>query len=179
MDVPAWQAWLIWSFGPALFFYAFFQRVAPSIMIDPLMRDLNIQGAVLGNLSAFYFYSYALMQIPVGLLMNRFGPRRLMTFGAGVCALGTLLFAMSHSLPMAYAGTFAGWSRRKFRLCQFSDPRQPLVAEAPIRSVLRSVDGRRHDWWDVGPGASGSLRRGQWLAFCHRQFGVCGVFFSP
>jgi len=104
VDVPAWQAWLIWSFGPALFFYAFFQRVAPSIMIDPLMRDLNIQGAVLGNLSAFYFYSYALMQIPVGLLMNRFGPRRLMTFGAGVCALGTLLFAMSHSLPMAYAG---------------------------------------------------------------------------
>ncbi len=68
------------------------------------MRDLNIQGAVLGNLSAFYFYSYALMQIPVGLLMNRFGPRRLMTFGAAVCAFGTLLLALSYSLPIAYAG---------------------------------------------------------------------------
>ncbi len=34
IEVPAWQAWLIWGFGPALFFYAFFQRVAPSIMID-------------------------------------------------------------------------------------------------------------------------------------------------
>jgi MFS family permease len=87
-----------------LFFYAFFQRVAPSIMIDPLMRDLNIQGAVLGNLSAFYFYSYALMQIPVGLLMNRFGPRKLLTFGAAVCALGTFMFAFSYSLPSAYGG---------------------------------------------------------------------------
>ncbi len=73
-------------------------------MIDPLMRDLAIKGAVLGNLSAFYFYSYALMQIPVGLLMNRFGPRRLLTFGAAVCALGTAIFALSHSLPVAYAG---------------------------------------------------------------------------
>ena len=102
--MPAWHAWLIWSFGPALFFYAFFQRVAPSIMIDPLMRDLDIHGAVLGNLSAFYFYSYALMQIPVGLLMNRFGPRRLLTFGATVCAVGTALFALAQNLPIAYAG---------------------------------------------------------------------------
>ncbi len=102
--MPAWRIWLIWSFGPAVFFYAFFQRVAPSIMIDQLMRDLDINGAVLGNLSAFYFYSYAFMQIPVGLLMNRFGPRRLLTFGAGICALGTLLFAAAQSLPIAYAG---------------------------------------------------------------------------
>jgi len=73
-------------------------------MIDPLMRDLDIHGAVLGNLSAFYFYSYALMQIPVGLLMNRFGPRRLLTFGAAVCAFGTGAFALAETLPMAYGG---------------------------------------------------------------------------
>lgn len=87
-----------------MFFYAFFQRVAPSVMIDQLMRDLNAGGAVLGNLSAFYFYAYASLQIPVGLMMDRFGPRRLLTFGAMVCAFGTILFALSTSLGTAYAG---------------------------------------------------------------------------
>lgn len=70
-----WLPWLIWSFGPALFCYAWFQRMAPSIMIEQLMRDLAINGAALGNLSAFYFYAYAGLQLPVGLLMDRYGPR--------------------------------------------------------------------------------------------------------
>ncbi|HEY5701459.1 MAG TPA: MFS transporter [Gammaproteobacteria bacterium] len=102
--LPSWLPWMVWSFGPAMFFYAFFQRVAPSVMIDQLMRDLNVTGAVLGNLSAFYFYAYASLQIPVGLMMDRYGPRRLLTFGAMVCATGTLLFALATSLGTAYVG---------------------------------------------------------------------------
>jgi MFS family permease len=101
---PSWLPWLVWSFGPAMFFYAFFQRVAPSIMIDQLMRDLKVGGAVLGNLSAFYFYAYASLQIPVGLLMDRYGPRRLLCFGAIVCAGGTAIFALASALGPAYLG---------------------------------------------------------------------------
>jgi MFS family permease len=100
----AWLPWLIWSFGPALFFYAWFQRVAPSIMIDQLMRDLGMSGAALGNLSAFYFYAYAGLQLPVGLLMDRYGPRRLLTAGAAVCAGGTLVFATAELVAVAYLG---------------------------------------------------------------------------
>ncbi len=102
--MPRWLPWLVWSFGPAMFFYAFFQRVAPSIMIDQLMRDLKVSGAVLGNLSAFYFYAYASLQIPVGLLMDRYGPRRLLCFGAIVCAGGTAIFALADNLGPAYLG---------------------------------------------------------------------------
>lgn len=54
-------------------------RVAPSVTIDELMRDFAVGTTAIGNLSAFYFYGYAGMQIAVGLLMDRFGPRRLMT----------------------------------------------------------------------------------------------------
>jgi MFS family permease len=102
--MPSWLPWLIWSFGPALFFYAWFQRVAPSIMIDQLMRDLDMSGAALGNLSAFYFYAYAGLQLPVGLLMDRYGPRRLLTLGAAVCAGGTLVFALAEMTAVAYLG---------------------------------------------------------------------------
>jgi MFS family permease len=49
----------------------------------------------MGNLSAFYFYSYVAMQVPTGLLADHWGPRRLLTLGAAVAGLGTLLFAVS------------------------------------------------------------------------------------
>lgn len=97
------MAWLIWGLGATLFCYGFFQRVAPSVMIDPLMRDFAVSGAVLGNLSAFYFYAYASLQIPVGLMVDRWGPRRMLAFGATLCALGTLVFATAESLLVAYA----------------------------------------------------------------------------
>ena len=48
-----------------LYGYIFFVRVAPSVMISELMRDFAVSGAILGNLSAVYFYAYAGMQIPL------------------------------------------------------------------------------------------------------------------
>ena len=64
-------------------------------MVSELMRDFAVGGAILGNLSAFYFYGYSLMQVPVGVLMDRFGPRRLLTMSALACTAGCLLFAVS------------------------------------------------------------------------------------
>ena len=47
---------------------------------------------MLGNLSAAYFYGYAGMQVPVGMMLDRFGPRRLMTIAALLCAAGAAMF---------------------------------------------------------------------------------------
>lgn len=95
-----------WSTGALFFFYAWVLRVAPSVMIDEMMRDLAIGGAVIGNLSAVYFFGYAGMQVPVGLLIDRFGPRRLMAAAALVCAGGCVLFAMSSGITGVAAGRF-------------------------------------------------------------------------
>jgi len=83
----------------ALFFgLAFVQRVAPSVMTVELMRDFAVGGAALGTLSGWYFYAYAGIQLPVGVLNDRFGPRKLMSAALAVCALGSLGFALSDSL---------------------------------------------------------------------------------
>jgi len=103
--VPA-IAWAGWILGSVYFAYAFFQRVAPSVMVDGLMRDFAVGGAILGNLSAFYFYAYAGLQLPVGLLVDRWGPRRVLTVTAAFCGLGTVLFATADGLAAAYAGRF-------------------------------------------------------------------------
>ena len=90
-----------WLVGALFFFYAWILRVSPSVMVEDLMRDFAVGGAVVGNLSALYFYGYAGMQIPVGLLLDRFGPRRLMTAAAGLVAVACLLFAASQGLASA------------------------------------------------------------------------------
>ena len=101
---PSGLAWGIWVLGALLYLVAFFQRVSPAVMTDQLMAEFAIGGAALGNLSAFYFYAYVVMQIPTGLLADRWGPRKLLTSGAAVAAVGGLLFAMSPSLAWAGAG---------------------------------------------------------------------------
>lgn len=101
---PAALAWSVWGLGALLYLVAFYQRVAPAVFTDRLMAEFSLGGAALGNLSAFYFHAYVAMQIPTGLLADRWGPRRLLTAGTAVATLGTLLFAMAPSYAWASAG---------------------------------------------------------------------------
>jgi MFS family permease len=101
---PARLAWFVWGLGALLYLIGFYQRVAPAVITDRLMTEFSIGAAALGNLSAFYFYSYVAMQIPTGVIADRWGPRRLLTLGAGIAALGTLLFALAPNLWWASAG---------------------------------------------------------------------------
>ena len=58
----------------------------------------------MGNLSAFYFYSYVAMQVPTGLLADHWGPRRLLTLGAMIAAVGTSVFALASDVWWAGLG---------------------------------------------------------------------------
>lgn len=95
------RAWAAFILGTAYFGYAFAQRVAPSVMSTELMRDLAVGAAALGGLSAFYFYIYAGIQLPVGVLIDRFGPRRLLSTALVLCAFASLGFAWSDSVLAA------------------------------------------------------------------------------
>jgi len=101
---PVWMSWLMWGLVAGFYLIGFFQRVAPAVMVDELMREFDIGGALLGNLSATYFYSYTVMQIPSGLLADGIGPRRLSAAAALLAAVGTLMFGLADHLWMAYAG---------------------------------------------------------------------------
>ncbi len=101
---PPSLAWTIWGLGAMLYLIGFYQRVAPAVITDQLMRDFAIDGAALGNLSAFYFYAYVAMQIPTGVIADRWGPRRLLASGAVVAAIGTAVFALAPDIFWANTG---------------------------------------------------------------------------
>lgn len=99
---PLYLAWLMWGLGAIFYLLGFYLRVAPAVLADTLMLDFGITAAALGNFSAFYFYSYALMQIPTGILADSWGPRRLLAWGGVLSGIGTLLFALSPTILWAY-----------------------------------------------------------------------------
>lgn len=98
------KAWFIWSFAGLFYAYQFVLRVSPGVMTDDLMRDFSVEACALGILSAFYYYSYSILQIPVGLGMDKFGPTRLLRGSVLLCAMGTAIFALSESFYLACFG---------------------------------------------------------------------------
>ncbi|NCT56439.1 MAG: MFS transporter [Legionella sp.] len=93
--------WIVWLLGAGFFFYKYLVQVSPSVMTNDLMSTFHINAAGLGNLSAFYFYAYLIMQVPVGILLDKYSPRLLTTGAILLCGLSTLIFAHTHTLWLA------------------------------------------------------------------------------
>jgi MFS family permease len=100
------HAWAIWLLSAFFMFYKYALEVSPSVMTATLMGTFEISGAQLGNLAACYFYAYLVMQIPAGLLLDHFGPRKVTTFAIALCAMGGFIFAKADALWIAGVGRF-------------------------------------------------------------------------
>ena len=105
-DSVEWQAFLMCVLAGIFYCYEYYLRVGPSVIQPQLMQTFDISQAGLGTLVAYYYLAYVPLQLPVGLMMDYWGPRRVLTLACLCCALGTLLFATGDSLVMAKAGRF-------------------------------------------------------------------------
>lgn len=99
-------AWLICGLGALYYSYEYFLRISLSVMEPQIRNHFNLSASGFGFLSAFYYYAYVPMQLPVGVLMDRYGPRRLLTLACLACVLGTFLFAGSSYFSVAATGRF-------------------------------------------------------------------------
>lgn len=104
--VIGWSPWFMWLLGALLYGYQFVLRVSPSVMVSDLMRDFSVDAQALGNLSAFYYYAYATFQLPLGLILDKYGPRKILTIAALLLALGSYTFSISDTLVVAQLGRF-------------------------------------------------------------------------
>jgi len=156
--------WIIWAIGASFFFYKYLVQVSPSVMTTDLMKAFHIHGAGLGNLSAFYFYAYLMMQIPVGILLDKYSPRFLTSIAILVCAISTLIFSQTNSLWLACiarafmgaGAAFAAVSCFKLATVWFPPKRFALVSglcmtvamlgaisgQAPLSLLVQTFDWR-------------------------------------
>jgi len=96
-----WVIFLILAIGYAI---VYFHRVAPAVIAPELTRNFGIKGAALGILASAYFYPYAVMQLPSGLLSDSLGPRKTVTAFTLVAAVGAILFGISPTFFTAVLG---------------------------------------------------------------------------
>lgn len=99
--------WFVCALGALFYSYEYLLRMSPSVMAENLMRFYHLTGAEFGYLSgSYYYYSYVAMQVLVGVMMDRYGPRRLLSFACMLCAIGAYLFACSDHIAIAMIGRF-------------------------------------------------------------------------
>ena len=152
----------------SLLFYVFecFLRVFPNTISDNLMNAFHINAEEYSYIGSFYFISYALMQIPIGLLINKFGVRKLLILASFTCSLSVFWFALSNSfisilfsrLLMGFASSFAfisllalalNWLPKKHfaffsGFSQFIGSLGPFLAGAPFAFLLQKMYNNWH-----------------------------------
>lgn len=98
--------WLMWGAVVLFYFYQFFIRVYPSVIFQNLIHFFHIDAETLGFVVGVYYISYTVMQIPIGILLDKFGTKKVVTVSILLCSLGSYLFIASENLWLAYLGRF-------------------------------------------------------------------------
>lgn len=101
MRLLRWTSYTLVVLGYML---AYFHRMAPAAIATDLQQSFEASGAALGALAAAYFYTYTVMQIPVGVMADTLGIRKIVAIGAALAGVGSLLFGMADTLAMATVG---------------------------------------------------------------------------
>lgn len=98
------KALVIISLATMFYLFEFVLQMSPAVMTDDLMRSFGLNAIGVSTLTAFFYYGYAPMQLPGGLLYDRFGPRLIISLAVFICTLGALLFCKANSYGVAALG---------------------------------------------------------------------------
>ena len=96
----------MWFLPLSFFGYQFILRLWPSLMMQQIMLQFSIDATAFGLLASLYYFGYAGMQIPIAILLDRFGPRYIMFLCALVCGLATLMFCFTNNWYLAMLSRF-------------------------------------------------------------------------
>ncbi|OPY77948.1 MAG: putative sulfoacetate transporter SauU [Syntrophorhabdus sp. PtaU1.Bin058] len=95
--------WVVFTVLGLQYLFVYFHRVCPAIVAQDLVEAFSINATSLGVLASGYFYPYAIMQVPVGLLADSWGSRKTVTFFSLLAAAGALMFGLAPNFGIATA----------------------------------------------------------------------------
>ena len=97
------RAYLAWATVATAYAIAFLQRVSPQTVSLNFMHDFGTDAAGVAMLASSYFWGYTLMQVPAGLLVDRYGVKRVVLFSMAASSLGSAAFALAPNLLDVFA----------------------------------------------------------------------------
>jgi sugar phosphate permease len=96
--------WLIFWILACGYVMVYFHRLCPAVVAEDMRQDLSAGGGLLGLLGSAYFYPYALMQLPAGLLSDSWGPRKTISLFFAVAFGGSVVLGMAPNVYAAIVG---------------------------------------------------------------------------
>lgn len=95
-------AWMIWFIASLFYAYQYILRVMPNVMLDDIMQQFGIGAATFGQFSGIYYIGYSLAHLPIGIMLDRFGPKKIMTGCILLTVIGLLplIFSIHYSFPI-------------------------------------------------------------------------------
>ncbi len=100
------RPYVVWFLGAFFFFVDYVLRVSSSVLTPVLMEKFQTTAFAIGGFSACFYYAYISMQIPVGILVDRFNPKRLLIMASIICAISALIFAEMNNLFIGFFSRF-------------------------------------------------------------------------
>lgn len=94
--------WMIWIIASVFYAYQYVLRVMPNIMLGDIMAHFQIDAVTFGQFSGVYYIGYSLMHLPIGIMLDRFGPKKIMSLCIilTVIGLSPLVFADHWMYPI-------------------------------------------------------------------------------
>ena len=96
----------MWLFPLSFFTYQFIWRLWPSLMMREIMQQFAIDASGFGFLTGLYYYGYSPMQIPVAMLLDRFGARYIVFGFAVLCGIAAFTFTYTDNWTLACLSRF-------------------------------------------------------------------------
>ncbi|UFX98190.1 MFS transporter [Candidatus Gromoviella agglomerans] len=98
--------WVIWACSSIFYSTQLILRILPNILLDDLCSNFSLSAHEIGLLASSYYVAYAITQLPVGILTDRFQITSILLYSISTCIVGSLVFLHSQNLFCAYIGRF-------------------------------------------------------------------------
>lgn len=94
--------WAMWLIVSTFYAYQYILRVMPNIMMDDILKQFGIDAATFGQFSGIYYVGYSLMHLPIGIMLDRFGPKKVLPICIFMMVIGLLpiIFAEHWAYPI-------------------------------------------------------------------------------
>lgn len=162
------KIWLFWGIGAVFFLAQYFPRLAPGIMLQNLIETFQVSSIALGGLAFLFYIGYVSMQVPAGMLLDRFGSKNLIAISSLVCGISCILFALSPTFflilvarfILGFGAAFAFIAAVKLATVWFPPERLGIMVgitqgigmlgaalgDAPLRHLMNVIGWRESMW---------------------------------
>lgn len=99
-------AYMVWIIASVFYAYQYILRVMPNIMLDDIMTRFDIGAGIFGQFSGVYYIGYSLLHLPIGILLDRYGPKKIMSLCILLTVIGMVPLVVADHWIYPLAGRF-------------------------------------------------------------------------